>query len=245
MKKPSSSNPNIRLVQSKQSCGHCDIEHLCISAGMHEESDDFNEIVKTSDSFDARERIFKRSDPVSSLYVIQSGAAKSQTTNADGRHQVVGFYFPGDLVGIETIAIKKHPCDVFALEKTWLCEVPFESLETLCGSHPSLQHELFMRMGERIYHDEYSCLLRRDETADKRVLSFITELYKKLEGSKYIKGASIHLPMTKTDLSSYLGLQPETLSRTLKQLQAKGYIVNSASQIEILDFEGINHVVQN
>lgn len=226
----------MRLVKSKQTCQNCDIESLCIAAGVDNQyTDKLNDIVKMTGPFDAGQLIYRRGDSFKSLYVIQNGVAKSQTDSMDGRQQVTGFYFPGDLIGIESIASKVQPCDVVAMERTWLCEVPFTDLESLCTRFPGLQHELFMRMGRRIHHDEYNRIVNRSEPAEKRISGFLSEMYQKLEGSKYVSGNCLQLPMTKADLASHLGIQPETLSRSLKKLQEQGHIVNAPNHIEILD----------
>lgn len=246
MKKFPLKNNNIRLVQAKQDCEHCEIEHLCISVGISDKNaHKLNQIVKQGDSYDTGQNIYKRGDKFKSLYVIQKGIAKSEMSNIDGRQQVTGFYFPGDLVGIDSISKDELPCDLVAIEKTWLCEIPFDKLEKLCSADPGLQHELFMRMGQRIYHDEYRCLAVRTEAADKRILGFITELFYKLDGSKYISGNRLQLPMIKVDISSYLGLQPETFSRSMKRLQEKGYLINTPKHIEIMDFDRIIEAIEN
>ncbi len=232
--------PDMRLVKPKQTCERCDVERLCISAGIDvQHADKFNEIVKPGGPYDAGEAIYRRGDHFKSLYVIQCGVAKSETDTVDGRHQVTGFYFPGDLIGIDSVSVRTQPCDVIAVEKTWVCEIPFTQLEQLCIEVPGLQHEIFMRMAQRIYNDEYNCLIGRSESADARIHGFLTEKFQKLAGSKYISGNYLHLPMTKADLSSYLGIKPETFSRSMKRLQDKGYIINSAKHIEILDLEGM------
>lgn len=246
MKKSPSKNKKIRLIQSKQSCEHCDIEHLCISVGIGKRfAHKLNEIVKQSDSYKRGQVIYRRGDKFKSLYVIQSGVAKSETSNADGRQQITGFYFPGDLIGIDSIASDIQPCDLIAVEKTHLCEIPFADLEKVCTAFPGLQHELFMRMGERIYRDEFHSLLGRSESAEKRILTFLISLFKRLEGTQYISGNYIYLPMTKSEISSYLGLQPETFSRSMKTLQAKGYIINTLKYVEILNLDDILQVVGN
>lgn len=246
MKSISSKNKDIHLVQCKQSCEHCDIEHLCISVGIGRKyAYKLNEIVKQSETYERGQVIYNRGDTFKSLYVVQNGVAKSETSNADGRQQVTGFYFSGDLIGIDSLTTKKYPSDLIAVEKMHLCEIPFKDLEELCTAFPRLQHELFLRMGQRIYHNEYHTLLGRGETAEKRILGFLVELFDKLETSKYISGSFIYLPMTKYEISSYLGLQPETFSRSMKQLENKGYIKNTLKYIEILNLNDIIHVVKN
>lgn len=236
----------MHLVKAKQSCKNCDIEPMCIAAGIDDDyTEKLNGIVKLSGPFDPGELIYRRGDRFKSLYVIQNGVAKAQTDSMEGRQQVMGFYFPGDLIGIESIATKVQPCDVVAMERTWLCEVPFAELEGLSLRFPGLQHELFMRMGKRIHHDEYNRIVNRSEPAEKRISGFLSETYQKLEGTKYVCGNNLQLPMTKADLASHLGIQPETLSRSLKKLQQQGRIINSPNHIEILDLEAMIEASQN
>jgi CRP/FNR family transcriptional regulator len=231
---------NMRLVKPKQTCEQCDVERLCISAGIDVQyANKFNEIVRPDGPYEAGEAIYRRGDHFKSLYVVQCGVAKSETDTVDGRHQVTGFYLPGDLIGIDSVSTGRQPCDVIAVGKTWVCEIPFTQLEQLCIEVPGLLHEVFMRMARRIHHDEYNSLVSRGEPADTRVLSFLAENFQKLAGSKYISGNYLHLPMSKADLSSYLGMKPETFSRSMKRLQDKGYIINSAKHIEIVNLEGM------
>ena len=246
MESLSSKNSNIRLVQSKKDCGHCDVEHLCIGDGINDKyAHKLNKIVKQGDCYDPGQLIYKRGDKFTSVYVIQQGMAKSETSNIDGRPQVTGFYFPGDLIGLDAVSQDVLPCDLVAIEKTWLCEIPFYKLEKLCSVDSGLQHELFMRMGQRIHHDEYHCLAVRNDAADKRILGFITELFQKLVGSDYITDNYLQLPMIKVDISSYLGLQPETFSRSMKRLQEQGYLINTTKHIEIMDLDRIIKVIEN
>ena len=236
----------MHLVKSKQTCENCDIESLCISAGIDEKyTNKLNEIVKLTGPFDAGELIYRRGDSFKSLYVIQNGVAKSQTDSVDGRQQVTGFYFPGDLIGIESISNNVQPCDVIAMERTWLCEVPFTKLEDLCSRFPGLQHELFMRMGKRIHYDEYNRIVNRSEPAEKRISGFLSETFQKLSGTKYVSGNCLQLPMTKADIASHLGIQPETLSRSLKKLQEQGDIINAPNHIEILDLDAMIKASEN
>ena len=102
-----------------------------------------------------------------------------------------------------------------------------------------------MRMGQRIHHDEYHCLAVRNDAADKRILGFITELFQKLVGSDYITDNYLQLPMIKVDISSYLGLQPETFSRSMKRLQEQGYLINTTKHIEIMDFDRILEAIEH
>jgi CRP/FNR family nitrogen fixation transcriptional regulator len=46
--------------------------------------------------------IYGESEPADYLYKVVSGAVRTSKVLADGRRQVGGFYFPGDIFGLET-----------------------------------------------------------------------------------------------------------------------------------------------
>ena len=237
---------SIQLVQSKQDCNHCDARKLCLALGIDEKDiSRLNSIIKQKPLYEAGEYLYRRGDRFKSLYVVQRGAMKSQTSNYDGDLQVTGFYFPGDLIGIDSIAVAKHPCDVIAIKKSWVCELPYDQLEKLCTKFPVLQHELVKRLSHRIFKDEYDVGSNRNEIAEKRVLGFLIDLYLNPKSQEYIVGNKLVLPMTKSDLSSYLRLRAETLSRTLKKLQQSGYINNEQDYVEILDVAGMKGMIEN
>ena len=54
------------------------------------------------------------------------------------------------------------------------------------------------------------------------------------------KSMEFELPMSKKDLSSYLGTTPETISRKLTEFEDAGYIRQIANRrIKVLDLEGL------
>ncbi|CAN7553810.1 cyclic nucleotide-binding domain-containing protein [Cupriavidus necator] len=55
-------------------------------------------------------------DPVTSLYAIRVGTVKTHVTTEDGRTHVVGFHFPGDLVGLDSLAHPYYASYATALE---------------------------------------------------------------------------------------------------------------------------------
>lgn len=239
-------NRSVRLIKSKQECAHCDIAELCIAVGMDEDrAEEMNNIVKTIGPIKRDTHVYRQGDLFNSLYAIQTGAVKSESVTREGRSHVTGFFFPGDLVGVDAFATGRYPSTITALESTWLCELPYTDLERLCSEFPGLQHEFIARLGNRIYKDEYDCLLNRGEPADKRVMSFLYSTHEKLNQATGNDSYRFNLPMTKLDAASYLGLTPESLSRSLKRLQNQGLIKNSPRSIELLNLTAIRKAITN
>ena len=50
----------------------------------------------------------------------------------------------------ELLGADLYQHDAVALEETWVCELPFDQLETLCSFMPRLQRRILMLLGQKI-----------------------------------------------------------------------------------------------
>ncbi len=48
--------------------------------------------------------------------------------------------------------------------------------------------------------------------------------------------------MTREDIGSYLGMTLETVSRTLSKFQKRGLIEMQGRHVQIIDFDGLQHL---
>ncbi|MBA1446337.1 MAG: cyclic nucleotide-binding domain-containing protein [Gammaproteobacteria bacterium] len=122
--------------QSEQVCSECEAKRHCLGEGLSEEQmQGLRKITRTLGPFKPGENIFRVEDKFKSLFVIQSGAVKIETASFEGTKLVDGFFFRGDLVGMEAIGAQQYGHDAIALERTLVCELPFDHLESLAASH--------------------------------------------------------------------------------------------------------------
>jgi CRP/FNR family transcriptional regulator len=228
-------NCSLHLVNADRDCDTCLLPKKCIGDGLSkEQSDSISSLIKSRGPFQAGETIFRMEDPFKSIFAIQSGSVKIESSLDDGTPLIHGFYFDGELIGIEAIGDTRYQSDAVALENTWICELPFEQIESLCIEIPKLQHELLELLGKRIRYTNSTIVRGRYLSADKRFLLFLSDLYQR-KGLVNANGdKSVTLPMTKGDIAIHLGLRPESLSRALSKLQEEGFIRNRAREIEIL-----------
>ncbi len=174
---------HLHLINADNNCKHCQGAQLCLSFGLGGKSvDEFKDIIKEHGPYAPGDHIYGPNDDFTSLYSIQTGSVKTETVTIDGRQSVMGFYLSGDLIGIDAIGSKQFPNTAIAMENTWLCEIPYEPLLEICSHDPSLQHKLIETLGSKIHSDEYSWKVVRNESAGRRVMHFLYQLYK----SKYL-----------------------------------------------------------
>ncbi|MDX2478546.1 MAG: helix-turn-helix domain-containing protein [Gammaproteobacteria bacterium] len=72
-------------------------------------------------------------------------------------------------------------------------------------------------------------------SSEQRLLVFFEMLCKKYFIQTIDSQKKLHLPMSKGDIASYLGMRPESVSRALRNLQNQGVIQYHLKTIEIKD----------
>lgn len=226
-------------LERRHGCPHCALRRLLVCAGL---DDDAIECVGNANTrrlgpFRAKEPIYRAGDPARSAYVVQYGVVKSERVTADGDVRVTGFYMTGEFFGVDAIGAATYSSDAVAIERSWVCEVPFDSLESLCITVPAVQHEVLRLLGEQIRSGERAGLLARNPKADTKILSFLRSLYQRMVRLWGRDVRDVRLPMRKTDIACYLGVSPEHLSRVLHDLEKAGLVRNYNRSIEFLDTE--------
>jgi CRP/FNR family transcriptional regulator len=103
----------------------------------------------------------------------------------------------------------------------------------LLDRFPAMERRLLCMASHEIREDHEQMLLLGRKTALERVASFLRQQARRAArfgGS----GDVAALPMTRTDIADYLGVTPETVSRVLSQLRARGVISLRADAAQIL-----------
>ncbi len=177
-----------------------------------------------------------------SLYLIRTGSVKSRIAHTDGREQIPGFAFPGDMIGAEAIDGRTHLCDVIALEDSTVCAIHCDDLERLSRGIPALQHHFHGVMGREIARHDAHLLLLGSMCAEERVALFLLHLSRRYAARGYSLTRFV-LPMTRAEIGSYLGLKLETVSRTLASFRKSDLVGAHGKAIEIRDFNGLRDVI--
>lgn len=166
-------------------------------------------------SYRKDEEIFAQDEDADFVYLVVSGAIRTTRLLADGRRQVGGFYYDGDLVGLETGAAHRYSAE--ALCDTEALIVRRSTLRTLAGDghFDRAIWEAIRRELERA-HDHI--LVLGCKGAHEKVASFLMDL------AKRTCHEHVTLPMSRQDMADYLGLTIETVSRMLTRLQGASVV---------------------
>jgi CRP/FNR family transcriptional regulator, nitrogen fixation regulation protein len=168
-------------------------------------------------SYRLNAEIVREDDPANDIYQIVSGAVCTCKILREGRRQIAGFYFSGDIFGLE--AVEKHSLAAQAITKTTVRIINKQALNALITSdHEFSDYLLSLIVRELVRKQNQVLILSR--SAYERVICFLVEMAQRAARNQY----RIELPMSRQDTADYLGLTLETVSRVFWDLQRRGAI---------------------
>ena len=223
-------------------CGNCRLNSICLPLAL--ESDDIEQldsIIQRSKPLQKNQHLYRESDDFQSVFAVRSGTLKAYKTTDDGREQVTGFYFPGEILGMDGISKNSHASSAKALETSAVCEIPFSSREKLSSMMPNLQRHLFQLMSRESTEDQQLITLLSKNSADERVAALMISISKR-NARRKLSSTQFRLPMSRVDIGNYLGLTVETVSRVFSRMQKMDILRVDNKEIEILDLEGLQRM---
>lgn len=218
-------------------CNNCRLAGICLPYALEAgEIDELDSIIQRSKPLQKGQHLYRESDTFESVFAVRSGTIKAYQTTDDGREQVTGFYFPGEIIGMDGIANNAHASSARALETAAVCEIPFTSLEKLSADMPHLQRHFFQLMSREIAEDQQLITLLSKSSADERVAALLVSISSR-NSRRRLSATQFRLSMSRVDIGNYLGLTVETVSRVFSRMQKLQILQVENKEIEILDLE--------
>jgi CRP/FNR family transcriptional regulator len=183
-------------------------------------------------AFSAEDTVIWEGDPAVHAFVVTRGSLRMTKTGADGRRQILGFLFPGDVISLP--AGRTHHVSLEALGDGELCRFERNRLEVAMQKFPELDKG-YRRTIANALEDAYELAYALGrKTAMERVAGFLLDL--RTGSCPKSPGGLMHLPMTRSDIADYLGLTIETVSRMFTKLKgAKVIRLPNAQEVDIVD----------
>jgi CRP/FNR family transcriptional regulator, anaerobic regulatory protein len=223
-------------------CRTCAFSSACIAVGYGKpELTALHCLVEHVGPYRGGEHIFRTGDPFRAIFAVRSGTVKTSMVDKDGREQVLGFYLPGEVIGLNAIYPDHFPCDAIALETSYFCRFSFPAMSALATRMPAVQQHLFRLLSKEL---GTASLLAGDHSADERMAAFLIDL-----GERYavrgFSGTQFQLSMSRGDIANYLRLAAETVSRVLSRFRSQGLITIEGRELVLRDPPGLRKIGQS
>ena len=134
----------------------------------------------------------------------------------DGRRQIAGFYYPGDLFGLETGPT--HRASAEALCDSKILVAKRSALKHYGEAGERLERLIWRATGQELGRAQDHMMLLARKSAYERVARFLSDMAER-QGAAWTE-----LALSRPDIADHLGPTTETVSRMITQLQADGLV---------------------
>ncbi|MEQ1772529.1 MAG: fumarate/nitrate reduction transcriptional regulator Fnr [Burkholderiales bacterium] len=240
-------HPHLRVVDdavsARNSCERCALNGVCLPEGLAgQERAEFTSLIFQHKRLRAGQALFRAGESFNHLYFVKTGSLKSMVLIDDGREQVTGFHFAGDVLGVDAISSPAHPSEAIALEDTNVCAIPFSQLARMSQRAEYLQTYVQRLLAREVVRDQGIMLLLGRMQADERVATFLLNMSQRFMARGY-SSFEFTLPMAREDIGNYLGLTLETVSRCLSRFRSSGVLNVENRHIRILNIDALKKVI--
>lgn len=184
------------------------------------------------------DELIKEGDPADRFFVVLAGIACRYKLLADGRRQILGYLFAGDMCDPRELLLPQVDSSICVFGVAEVATLTAESLQLL-GRHPNLMRaiERYARVQQSIGREWIVNVGHR--TAFERLGHLVCEMYSRLDAVGLTQGFTFDLPLTQADLGDTLALSTVHVNRTLMELRRLGLLTFQNHRIEIHDFPGL------
>jgi CRP/FNR family transcriptional regulator, anaerobic regulatory protein len=157
------------------------------------------------------------------VYVVRSGTLMVRVAFSEGMRQVLTLLYPGDVFR-SAFAPPAASARLLAVSPGEALRFRWSVFSDLAASHPEI---------DRFYNDAVAAQNARAAIhmaavgrfdCRQRVATFLLELALRTGMRAPGGGLNFEIPLSRTDIADYLGLNADTLSRTMSRLRASGLL---------------------
>jgi CRP/FNR family transcriptional regulator len=166
------------------------------------------------------------------LYRVERGAICHYMLWADGRHDVIEFAFPGDIIGLGHL--RRHVSTAQAMVDTVVSLVSSDDLEDAMDNDDRLSFRLASAIEREFDHLRDQALASKEPPAEKRVANFLLAL-SSLNGPEGRDRDLISDEITAGFVAEKLDLSIDKLGAALLSLKKHGAVKETAAGLRIVD----------
>ena len=224
-------------------CSTCMMGHVCLPVGMpSHEVEQLDTLVKERIRLEKGQHLFRHGDSLNALFGLRLGSIKTQLDEANGQHQITGFFLPGEIGGLDGMIEVTHSSSAIAMEDSEVCVVRVEDIDEISRYVPSLQHQVRKLMSKEIARSHQVLLALGSMRSEQRLAAFLLNMSQRLSVLGY-SSTDFVMRMGREEIGNYLGLTIETVSRLFSRFSRDGLIKVNQREVRILDMMALNELV--
>ena len=179
------------------------------------------------------EAVFEQDDQNRGVFCVSKGLIGLRTLQADGTSTLLRLASPGEIIGFRSfLGGGRHQTEARALVPSRVCIVAHRDADRVVQGNPSVLAKLASRCISEIDRNHARIIASSTTSNKKRLADLLLRLMND-HGEPIGDQLCMHLPLSRSDLASLIGVQPETMSRLVKRLEKDGFFAISGRDVRI------------
>lgn len=183
-------------------------------------------------------RLYKPGDPADRLFVVATGKVQVYRGDTHGKHIVLSVALSGAPVGLEDVMERgTYHCTAAAVGRGRTLQIAAADFVAAAESDPALGSAVTQHLLHRLHGVTDQLARNHLRPTAERLAEYLLDLAPRTDPKEIIGtngGLEFNLPYEKGLIAAYLGMEPESLSRALKELQPLG-VDNKGKTVRIAD----------
>ncbi|HRS87988.1 MAG TPA: Crp/Fnr family transcriptional regulator [Syntrophales bacterium] len=177
------------------------------------------------------ETVFLEGDEGRGFYLVAEGAVSVYKVSAEGKEQILHILREGETVGAVPVFLGgSFPANARALAKSRLLFFDRRDFIRLIGGKPNLALNLLAVLAARLREFTIQVENLALKEIPARLASYLVTLAEEQDNEDLVR-----LTISKAQIAGLLGATPESLSRALGAMKAKGLIREEGDAVRLLD----------
>lgn len=174
--------------------------------------------------------VYREDTPAAAVFINAEGVVKAYKDMPSGRRWVTAFLYPADVFGLSEDGVYIRTAQAITHATLYRFEVGV-LLETL-KNDGELQFKFLCKLTHELRESQRQTIAIGRKDAIGKIAMFIRQLEEHHKGSR-----DIDLPMSRSDIASFLGLTLESVSRATRTLERRGVLCfPSRHAVRIIDY---------
>jgi CRP/FNR family transcriptional regulator len=177
--------------------------------------------------------IYRQGHRANVILNIISGVVKAYKTDRDGSEHISAFLFSDDLLGLSEEG--RYANSATAITPVTAFQIPVSALRSRLSKDASLEFHVICKLCQELRQTQRHAFLLAQRQALSRVAMFL-QLLEQLQTSRGESTTEIFLPMSRSDISEYVAMSLEAVSRAFRSLSARRIIKSrNRRHVKIMD----------
>ncbi|UEM02430.1 Crp/Fnr family transcriptional regulator [Skermanella rosea] len=191
-----------------------------------------------------RTRIFSQGAPSKACHLLIAGRTKIVQTGPDGEQVLIHFVGPGEMYGIAALFLGAgHPADAFAITECMDLRWSAETMTGLMMRYPCIALNAINIIANRYHEAQHRLREMAHQPVERRIAHAVLRLVRNA-GRRVGHHVEIEIPLLRQDVAELTGTSMFTVSRVLKDWEARGIVDASRRRIVVRQLQALTAIAE-